>query len=159
MSKKLKILISALVVAVLLTVGATATVLAEGEEDEDTPTVTEEETENGLLGRVADILGIDEEDLTAAFQQARQEMSEAAFINRLDEAVEEGLITQEQADEILEWWQQRPDEALGELWGQNPELMEQGMFKHTLRSRAMPRLRMRNGFGEGFCPELPEQAD
>ncbi len=32
MSKKVKVLISALVIAVLLTVGATATVMAEGEE-------------------------------------------------------------------------------------------------------------------------------
>jgi len=159
MSKKVKILITALAVAVLLTVGATATVLAEGEEDEDTPTVTEEETEDGLLDRVANILGIEKEDLVSAFKQARQEMREAAFISRLDEAVEEGLITQEQADEILEWWQQRPDEALGELWGQRSGPMEWGMFKNNLRFRAIPRFHMRNGFGKGFCPESLEQAD
>ena len=73
MSKKVKILISTLLVAALLTIGATATVLAEGE-DEDTTTVTEEETEEGFLNRVAEILGIDEADLTAAFKQAQQEM-------------------------------------------------------------------------------------
>ena len=155
MSKKVKILITALVVAVLLTVGATATVLAEGEENDYTPTVTGEETEDGLLDRVADILGIEKEDLVSAFEQAQQELRESAFVDRINQAVEEGLITQEQADEILEWWQQRPDEAFGELWGQKSGLMERSMFKHTLRSRAMPRLHMRNGFGEGFCPELP----
>jgi len=159
MSKKVRILISALVVAVLLTVGATATVLAEGEEDEDTPTVTEEETKDGLLDRVADILGIDKEDLVSAFEQAQQELRESAFVDRINQAVEEGLITQEQADEITEWWQQRPDEAFGELRGQGPGLMERSMFKHTLRFRAMPRLHMQNGFGKGFCPESPEQAD
>jgi len=153
MSKKVKVLISAVVVALLLTVGATVTVMAEGEE--------EETGENGLLGRVAEILGIDEEDLTAAFTQARQEMSEAAFIDRVNEAVAEGLITQEQADAITGWWQQRPDEALGELWGQKPELMEPGMFKHnlTLRFRATPRLHTRNDSGGWFCPEPPEQTN
>ena len=158
MSKKLKILISALLVAILLTVGATATVMAQGEEETTPPS---EESGNTLLGRVAEILGIDEEDLTAAFTQARQEMSEAAFIDRVNEAVAEGLITQEQADAITGWWQQRPDEALGELWGQKPELMEPGMFKHnlTLRFRATPRLHTRNDSGGWFCPEPPEQTN
>jgi len=101
MSKKVKVLISALLVALLLTVGATATVMAEGEEDTTPPP---EASEKGLLERVADILGIDEEDLSNAFEQARQEMCKDAFISRLDKAVAEELITQEQADEILEWW-------------------------------------------------------
>ena len=146
MSKKVKILISTLLVAALLTIGATATVLAEGE-DEDTTTVTEEETEEGFLNRVAEILGIDETDLTAAFKQAQQEMKEEAFINRLNQAVEEGRITQEQADEIIEWWQQRPDDAIKEWWEQRPEaMMEPGLFKHipTLRSRAIPKFQMQN---------------
>ena len=160
MSKKVKILISALVVAALLTVGATATVMAEGE-DEDIPTVTEEETEDGFLGRVADILGIEREDLVSAFEQARQEIYEESFINRVNEAVEEGLITQEQADEIIEWWLQRPDEALREWRGRKPECMEPGMLKHkfTLRFRATPRSHMRNGSGGLFCPELSGQTD
>ena len=161
MSKKVKVLISALVLALLLTVGATATVLAEGEEDEDIPTVTEEETEDGFLDRVADTLGIEKEDLISAFELARQEIYEESFINRVNEAVEEGRITQEQADEIIEWWLQRPDEALREWRGQKPECMGPGMLKHkfTLRFRAMPGFHMRNGFGEGFCPESPEQVD
>jgi len=53
MSKKVKVLISALVVTVLLTVGATATVMAEGEEETTPPP---EVSEKGLLDRVADIL-------------------------------------------------------------------------------------------------------
>ena len=161
MSKKLKVLISALLVATLLTVGTTATVLAEGEEDEDTTAVTEEETKEGFLNRVADILGIEKEDLVNAFEQARQEMCGAAFTDRLNEAVAEGLITQEQADEITGWWLQRPDEALGKLWGQKPELMEPGMFKHnlTLRFRATPRLHMQNRLSETSCQKLSRQAD
>ena len=172
MSRKVRVLISALVIALLLTVGATATVMAEGE-DEDTTTVTEEETEGGFLGRVADILGIEREDLVSAFEQARQEIYEEAFINRLNEAVVEGRITQEQADEIIKWWEQRPDDAIIKWWEQRPddairewwelkpEVIKPGMFKHnlTFRFRAMPKFHMRKGLGKWFCPELPEQTD
>ena len=147
MSKKLKVLISTVVVALLLTVSATATVMAQGDEEEQTAPTSEEAGGKGLLERVAEILGIDKEDLTAAFKQARQEMREDAFISRLDEAVKEGYITQEQADEIIEWW------------GQKPEVLSPGMFQHTLRFRAMPRFHMQNGVGGRFCPESPEQAD
>ena len=159
MAKKVKVLISAVVLALLLTVGATATVMAEGEEEETTP--PPEENAKGLLERVADILEIDEEELINAFKQAQQEMKEEAFIKALDRAVEEGLITQEQADAIIEWWGQRPDDALREWYGQKPEFMEPSMLKHklTLRFRAMPRFHMRNGFGGLFCPESSGQTD
>ena len=153
MSKKVKVLISALLVAVLLTVGATATVLAEGE-DEDTTTVTEEETEDGFLGRVADILKIDKEDLVNAFNQARQEMCEESFIDCVNEAVAEELITQEQADAIIGWWQQRPDEALREWRGQKPEFMEPGMFQHTRRFHNMLGLRTQSGVQFRSCPRF-----
>ena len=156
MSKKVKVLISALVVALLLTVGATATVMAEGEEETAPPP---EASENGLLERVAGILGIDEEDLSNAFEQARQEMCEDAFINRLNQAVEEGRITRGQADEIIEWWEQRPDDAIREWWELKPEVMESGMFEHNLRSHISSRLHLQNGFRARFCPRLPGEAD
>jgi len=156
MSKKVKVLISTLVIALLLTVGATATVMAEGEEKTAPPP---EASAKGLLERVADILEIDTEDLINAFKQAQQEMMGDAFINRLNQAVVEGLITQQQADEILEWWSQRPDDAIREWWGQKPEVMEPSMSKHILRSRLSPRFHMRNGPRAGFCPRLPGEAD
>jgi len=156
MPKKVKVLISALVIAVLLTVGATATVMAEGETETAPPP---EVSENTLLARVADILGINEEDLINAFEQAQQEMCEEAFINRLNQAVEEGLITREQADEIREWWELRPDDAIREWWGQKPEVTEPGMFKHARRLRISPRVNMRNGSRAGSCSRLPELAD
>ena len=111
MSRKAKVLVSVLVVAVLLTVGGAATVMAQ---DEPPPPAGEEaappeEGTEGLLARVADILGVTQEELVDAFRQARQGMMEEAFFNCLDRAVEEGLITQEEADEIKEWWQQKPE--------------------------------------------------
>ena len=158
MSKKIKVLISVLIVVLLLTVGATAAVMAEGAEETTPPP---EASENSLLERVADILEIDKEDLIDAFKQARQEMTGDTFIDRLDEAVKEELITQEQADEILEWWSERPDEVIREWCGQKPEIMEPGMFKYNLRSRLSPRFgfHLQNGFRAWFCPGLPGEAD
>ncbi len=147
MSKKLKVLISTVVVALLLTVSATATVMAQGDEEEQTAPTSEEAGGKGLLERVAEILGIDEEDLAAAFKQARQEMREDVFIDRVNQAVTGGLITPEQGEEIITWWEQKP------------EVLSPGMFQHTLRFRAMPRFHMRNGVGGRFCPESSEQAD
>lgn len=156
MSKKVKVLISAVALALLLTVGVTATVMAE-EEEETTP--PPEENAQGLLERVADILEIDEDDLIAAFKQAQQEMKEEVFINRLNQAVEEGRITQEQADEIREWWELRPDDEIREWWELKTEAMGPDMFRHTLRSRISPRFHMRNGFSRLFYPESSEQTD
>lgn len=105
--KRVKILVSALVVILLLAVGGTAMVLAQEE-----PTPTPEAGAEGLLARVAEILDIPQEDLVNAFEQARQEMRQEAFIRALDKAIAEGYINQEEADEIKEWWQQKP-ETLG----------------------------------------------
>ena len=114
MSKRVKILVSALVVVLLLTVGGVATVMAQEE-----PTPTPEA--KGLLARVAEILDIPKEDLTNAFKQAQQEMREEAFIRFLDKAVEEGRLTQEEADGIKEWWEQKP------------EALDPALFPHALR--------------------------
>ena len=156
MSKKVKALISMLVAALLLTMGGVTMVMAEGEEETTPPP---EASENGLLERVAGILGIDEEDLIDAFEQARQEMCEDAFTSHINQAVAEGLITQEQANEILEWWLQRPDDAIEAWQGQGPNATGPGMFKHAVRFRASPRVNMRNGTRWGFCPRAPEETD
>ncbi|MBA7670820.1 hypothetical protein ES703_78967 [subsurface metagenome] len=144
MSKKVKALISALLVALLLTVGGVTMVMAEGEEETAPPP---EASAEGLLERVADILEIDKEDLINAFKQAQQEMRGEAFISRLNQAVEEGYITQGQADEIRNWW------------GQKPEVIEPGMVQRALRFRASSRVHMQNGRRGWFCPRLPRLAD
>jgi hypothetical protein len=56
---------------------------------------------------------IDQEVLRDAFAQAKSEQLDEALQNRLDSLVEQGEITQQQADEFLEWWQSRPDIQLG----------------------------------------------
>jgi TPP-dependent pyruvate/acetoin dehydrogenase alpha subunit len=152
MSRKIKVIISVLVAVVVLTVGSAATVMAEGE-----ATPPPEAGAECLLARVAQILGIPQEDLTDAFEQARQEIreedcftpceqvqqrvreeasirsreqaqqkirdesgmrsyeqvqeqvGEEALIRVLDRAVGKGYIDEEEAEEIRQWWEQRPE--------------------------------------------------
>jgi hypothetical protein len=62
-----------------------------------------------LMSRVAAILGIDQQKLEDAFAQAQSEMQDEALDSWLKSLVDEGKITQEQADQYKQWWQSRPD--------------------------------------------------
>lgn len=105
MSKKLKVLVAVLMAILLLTIGGAAVVMA----DDESSSTSNATSTNSLLARVADKLGITEEELANAFREARQEMREEAFIRYLDKAVEEGLIDEGEASEIKEWWEQKPE--------------------------------------------------
>lgn len=126
MSKKTKILGAAAAVVVLVIAGTVATVTSVHAQ---TPTPTTATTAQAdLLARVAQILGIDQQKLTDAFVQAGKEMAQDALTKALDKAVQEGRITQDQANQIKDWWNKKPDVLNG------------GVF---------PGLRGR-GFGRGF---------
>jgi hypothetical protein len=62
-----------------------------------------------LMSRVAEKLGIDQSKLEDAFAQAEKELRQEAQSNRLKNLVDQGKITQEQADKYQEWLQSRPD--------------------------------------------------
>jgi len=68
-----------------------------------------------LLNRVCDIyqektgVTIDQEALKDAFAQAGEEMRSGALEAWLQNLVDQGQITQQQADDRLEWWQAKPD--------------------------------------------------
>ncbi len=62
-----------------------------------------------LLARVATILGIDQQKVEDAFAQAQREMCDEALDNYLQKLVDQGKITQEQADQYKSWLQSRPD--------------------------------------------------
>ena len=157
MSKKVKVLVSILMALVLLTAGGAATVMAQEEESTPTPEPTTKifmgtANTTGLLVRVAEILGIPQEDLSNAFKQAQQEMREEASLRALDKAVEKGLITQEEADQIKEWWQQRPgvlDASSSQRFFGAPALRG----RHMLGGRHMW------GGHRGWCPDDTTQAD
>lgn len=54
-------------------------------------------------------VAIDSEQLKDALDQAQSELRDEALQNLLENLVDEGKITQEEADQYLEWRQSRPD--------------------------------------------------
>ncbi len=158
MSKRIKVFISVSVALVLLAVAGATAVMAQGK-----PTLASEASTrsrpaigvepriglgqfygrvgdnmtNGLLPRVAEILGIPQEELSDAFKQAQQEMKAEAFIRTLDRAVEKGRITQEEADEIKAWYEQKP------------ESLDSGLFHRARNFKAMRGRHMRGQHMQG----------
>ena len=111
-----KLIIVAVIAAVVLVGSIGGVVLAQtGNGDEGQPKAQYE----ALLDKVCAIYeqntgtAIDAQELQKAFIQAQSEMREAVLQNRFQYLVEEGKITQEKADQYLEWWQARPDNLLG----------------------------------------------
>jgi hypothetical protein len=113
MSKKMKVLIAVLAAVLVLTVGGVTAALAH---DEELPTPPFSELRESFLAKVADNLGVSLDELQAAITSAQQEIRDEALTSRLDKAVEEGRLTQEEADALKEWWEQKPD-CLGEGFG------------------------------------------
>ncbi|MFC2010626.1 hypothetical protein ACFLVU_00020 [Chloroflexota bacterium] len=118
MSKKIKILGLVLVAAVLLTAGSATAVMAQDEpyEEETTEETIEIEIEttrclerNGFLVKVAELLGMTPEELAEVFAKAQQELEDEVIIKYIENAAEQGLITPEEATEIITWWQSRPE--------------------------------------------------
>jgi polyhydroxyalkanoate synthesis regulator phasin len=54
-------------------------------------------------------VAIDSEQFKNALDQAQNELREEALESRLQNLVDEGKMTEEEADQYLEWWQSRPD--------------------------------------------------
>ena len=107
MRRSKKFILVALV-ATLVLVGATATVaFAQSGQQSSAKT---------LVARVAQILGIEEPKVQNAFDQAQKEMQEEALDSRLKSAVEQGKMTQEQADNYKKWWQSKPATPELDAW-------------------------------------------
>ncbi len=99
------LIISALAVTVILVAGLIGgAVFADNGK-----TATGADPGNTLFAKVAEKLGIDQQQLEDAFNQAQQEMRDEEQTSRLDSLVEEGKITQDQADEYLQWLESKPD--------------------------------------------------
>jgi len=88
----------------LLVIGITggAVLAHDGGENGDSPV-------KSFASRVAGILGLNESQVQDAFNQARAEMQDEAIQHKLDKMVENGRLTQEEADEYKEWYGSRPD--------------------------------------------------
>ena len=94
-----KLLIAALLTAVLLA-GCIGGVVLAGSDSTST---------KSLFARVAAILGIDQQKVESAFNQAQREMQTEALASQLKSLVDQGTITQAQADQYLQWWKSKPD--------------------------------------------------
>ena len=117
---KRKWFIPVVVVSVLLIGGVVGGVAVA---QSDSPTNTEDQSQvadrfQAFLDKVCAIyeektgVAIDSGQLIEALKQARSEMRDEAIENWLQNLVSKGEITQEEADQYLEWWQSRPDVKL-----------------------------------------------
>jgi predicted secreted protein len=104
MSKKLKITLAVLLAVVVLTAGVVSVAMAQ------TPPPQPQSEGNGLLARVAEILGgnVTEQGLIDAFKQANLQIRSEAIEKALEQAVKNNRVTQAEADQIRQWWQERP---------------------------------------------------
>ena len=97
-----KFLLVALLVPAVLAGSIGGVAFAQGED-------VDESRSKPLLARVADKLGIDQQALEDAFAEAQSEMRTEALGNHLQSFVDEGTITQEEADQYIQWWTSKPD--------------------------------------------------
>jgi polyhydroxyalkanoate synthesis regulator phasin len=115
-TKKLFIL-TAVLVPVLI-VGATASIA-----------LAQDETggkRGALFARVAEILGIEQQKVEDAFKQASQELKEEARNQKLQDLVDNGNITQQEADEYKAWLESRPDDIRPAPLHKLEQLVEEG---------------------------------
>ena len=119
MWKSRKVVLLALL-AVALLAGSTAGIALAQDDGGD---VNTSETRCGaMMEKVCEMyqantgVSLDAGQLKNAFTQAQRAMREEAMANRLQGLVDEGTITQGEADEYLEWWHAMPDtlQGLGE---------------------------------------------
>ncbi len=102
MSKWGRTVLSVLLAVSLLAVVVPASVALA----DDEPPVPPQDT---LIARVAEILGIDQQTLENALEQAQEEQWLKAIESRIDQMVEKGVITAEQAQALKDWIKARPN--------------------------------------------------
>ena len=76
----------------------------------------------GIMERVAEKLGIAEEDLRTAFDEAKAELKDERLEQRIDDLVADGRLTEAEGQELLDWYRSRPEvlEGRGGLRGFGP---------------------------------------
>jgi hypothetical protein len=105
MKKKIFLPVAATMIAIAIFTGGA--VMAQGPGPDQTGVV------QSFASRVAVILGLNEADVQNAMDQARTEMQDEAMQSRLAALVEQGRLTQEQADEYSTWLKSRPEGIQG----------------------------------------------
>lgn len=114
MKRSKKLVVVAALAAVAVAGGIGGAVVAADDEG-----VAPEGKPGAVLDRVLEIYeestgtAVDRQALTDAFKQAHDEMRAEALRSRLRVLVDQGRITQEQADDFAKWQQARPDVPFG----------------------------------------------
>ncbi len=118
--RKRKWLVPVVVASVLLIGGLVGGAIVAAQ---DSPSNIEDQSEaanrnQALLERVCAIyeentgVSIDQEQLKDALKQARSELRDEALEKWLQNLVNDGKITEQEASQLLDWWQSRPDVEL-----------------------------------------------
>jgi len=134
-SKKFILIVVLATVVLAGSIGGVA--LANDGNGDDSPPEARHEA---LLDRVAEIyqentgVAIDTQQLQDAFAQAQSEVVTEAMQNHLQYLVDQGQITQDEADQLWNWWQAKPDmeQFMGQLreWQQSsPDVPDGFGFK------------------------------
>ena len=116
MRRSKKLIIGAVLGAVVLVGSITGVVLAQTQNGNDSQSGANNVT---LLDRACEIYqqktgaAINQTVLKDAFAQAQKEMRTEALQNRLQSLVDQGRLTQQQADDYLKWWEAKPDVPAG----------------------------------------------
>ena len=115
MRKRVFLIVGALAAALSVSIGAVAVMGQESSSDTDTDETTT--TIQSFVSRVAENLELDEDTVQAAFDQARDDMKEdlkaayrAALVEKLEAAVEDDEITEDQMDEYVGWYDATPED-------------------------------------------------
>ena len=120
---RLKWLVMAVLLPILLVGGIAGGVVAAADDTsnntgDQSQTADSTDRYQALLDRVCAIyqentgVAIDPQQLKEAFDQAMKDEQDKAMESWLQNLVDEGKITQEEADQYLEWWQAKPDVTL-----------------------------------------------
>ena len=126
MWRKKKLIVIAVLAAVLLAGSMGGVALAQTDNGDDDQPKT-------LMERVAEILGVDQQELEDAFDQAKSEMRDEALDSYLEGLIAEGEINEEEAEQYKTWWQGKPDmgpfrEQMREWAGSRPDVPLTGRF-------------------------------
>ena len=111
--KKLRIIMPLAMAVVAVAVISFSVALAQENENSDS-------NASKLAVKVAEILGLDAAVVDDAIRQASEELKGEAIQKKLNALVENGRLTQEQADEYPNWIQSRPEGIPGigkHYWG------------------------------------------
>jgi hypothetical protein len=103
--KKKWIIIAGVAAVVILVIG----ILGGVAYAQTTPVPTGTDSGKTLMGRVAAILNIDQKTVENAFAKAEKDIRSEAEKARLNKMVQDGKLTQDQADKYQSWVDSRPD--------------------------------------------------